>query len=656
MDPQVLLSAMDRAAPRRRAGKSTRGKRAAGYSEPVPAYVEPGSGEAAAYTEWDDQAWSEADYQGIDPQAASQYGEWDDSGWTEQGSGYYAEPPTEPQPAPGGGRRIAGRPAEETPAPTSYRGKRAARTEPDTAAQADPYATGSHATGSHAAGGYASGAYPTGGYPTGAYQTSGYQTGGYQTGGYGTAGYADQSGGWQTETGAYPAPVQTQQALSAPPSSPPPAYPPPSAYPDHPGYPEYPGWSEQQSPAGYLGYPEPQQGSGRYEQMPDESGRLPAYDSGYQEPVPADPYAGGQPEPQRSPRWGASAKAAALLVQPRSRGAGTGVLKGLAPGTLVAIWGSVLALGFVLLGINALGVGPAAIGGLGATVVGTAYTWALTARIGGRPLLFGALAAASGLIVVIAGQPWLCAGAAVLVAAVAAVYAVMTTVPARRFGRSIRETLIAAAIAVGGSFAGLGFEPVISVERYEYATLACAIGFAFFAVYRLGAGLHGLGRRGAIVVGAGGLMLALTLLYAEMLRRYGSSGLTDTMDAIQRWCLAHLRGYPRPIEAFIGVPALAWGVHMRSRRRQGWWVCLFGVALTAPIATTLGDPDVGLVEAGLSLVYSIVVGLILAFIVIRVDVALSSPPATGAGGRRAAREAEDATAVRPEPGRTRPLL
>src|SRR3954452_12070226 len=41
------------------------------------------------------------------------------------------------------------------------------------------------------------------------------------------------------------------------------------------------------------------------------------------------------------------------------------------------------------------------------------------------------------------------------------------------------------------------------------------------------------------------------------------------------WSRNHLGAFPRPIEAVLGVPALAWGCHMRARRRQGWWLCAF---------------------------------------------------------------------------------
>ncbi|MEU6137325.1 hypothetical protein [Nocardioides sp. NPDC047086] len=444
--------------------------------------------------------------------------------------------------------------------------------------------------------------------------------------------------------GSYPAPefrAQPEPALSGP------TAPPPSAW-------QAPAYS---TPAPYLGTT----GLAQAPQTPahvQQPGYQPdPYQSGHLEPVhdPAGPY-----DTEQSGRPNTAAKVTSFLAQPRVPGAGAaraglGIIESLTAGTIRAIWLVALAVGVLGLAVSAFDLGPEIFGGLGAAVVGTAYTFALAHRTGGRPLIFGSLAGAAGLVVVLVDNEALRTGAAVLVASVAAVLAVMATVPSRRFPKTIREAFIAVGIAALGSFAALGFEPVVMVSRFEYATLACSLAIAFFAVYRLGAGLHGLGRRGAIIVGIGGLMLALTLIYAEMLRRYGSTGLLDSVDDMQRWCRIHIGGYPHPIQALFGVPALVWGTHMRSRRRQGWWVCLFGVALTAPVASTFLNPDVGLAEAALSIVYSILIGLVIAFIIIRIDLALTGSPAAGSG-RRAAREADEASAVRPEPGRTHALL
>ncbi|MFE6648745.1 hypothetical protein ACFVJS_19410 [Nocardioides sp. NPDC057772] len=570
---------MDRA-PRRRADKSKRGRRAAGRSEPTPAYVEPTSSEALAYGQWAEDDWS-AGYQetSYDPDQSTGQ-DWNQTGWSDQTWYGDRQPPEEP-PTQGGGRRIAGRAEpEQFDEPNGYTGKRAARTAPEEA----PYA-----------------------YPVPEYRT------------------------------------EPQPALSGP------TAPPPSAR-------QAPAYSTTGT---YVGL------TGLAPQTPTHV-QQPAYQPAYQ----SDPYPSGHLEPVHEPagsyepdtpsRPMPAAKVTSFLAQPRVPGAGAaraglGIIESLTAGTVRAIWLVALAVGLVGLAVSAFDLGPGIIGGLGAVVVGTAYTFALAHRTGGRPLIFGSLAGVAGLVVVLVDNEALRTGAAVLVASVAAVLAVMATVPSRRFPKTIREAFIAVGIAALGSFAALGFEPVVMVSRFEYATLACSLAIAFFAVYRLGAGLHGLGRRGAIVVGIGGLMLALTLIYAEMLRRYGSTGLIDSIDEMQRWCRIHIGGYPHPIQAFFGVPALVWGTHMRARRRQGWWVCLFGVALTAPVASTFLNPDVGLAEAGLSVVYSILVGLVIAFVLIRIDLALTGSTAVGSG-RRAAREADEASAVRPEPGRTHALL
>jgi hypothetical protein len=205
-------------------------------------------------------------------------------------------------------------------------------------------------------------------------------------------------------------------------------------------------------------------------------------------------------------------------------------------------------------------------------------------------------------------------------------------------------------LAAIGALATVGFEPVVQVVRFEYATLGLALLGMFTIVYRLGAGLHGLGRRGIVIVLIGTAVLAVTLAYAELLRRYGTPTLVTNLLDVVVWSRDHLGAFPRPLETVLGIPALAWGVHMRARRRQGWWVCAFGVAATAPVANALVNPSVTLTESILSVTYGAVVGLVIGFVVIRLDLAF-----TGPRGRRG-RRAEEATALRPEPPRTRALL
>jgi hypothetical protein len=209
---------------------------------------------------------------------------------------------------------------------------------------------------------------------------------------------------------------------------------------------------------------------------------------------------------------------------------------------------------------------------------------------------------------------------------------------------------VAILIAAVGAMATVGFEPTITLARFEYSTFGLAFLAAFGLVYRLGAGLHGLGRRGVVTVLVGSLLLAVTLAYAELLRRYGSPGLVSGLLDGVHWSRDHLGAFPRPIETVLGIPALAWGCHMRARRRQGWWVCAFGVAATAPVAQALLNPRISLLESGLSVVYGAVVGLAIGYLLIRIDLRV-----TGPRGRRA-RRAEEAAAGRPEPARTQPLM
>ena len=314
----------------------------------------------------------------------------------------------------------------------------------------------------------------------------------------------------------------------------------------------------------------------------------------------------------------------------------------------VLFW-AVLALGVVALVCAVAEVGPGWLDGAGAIAVSSAYTWALAARTGGRPRTFAALALAMGVVTVVTGHDVLRGGAAVLTCVVSGVLAVMVTVPAASYLRAVRETLLAVAVAVVGALATVGFEPVADRARFEYVTLAVGFVLVLLLVHRFGAGLHGLGRRGLVVVVVGSLVLALTLAYAELLRRYGISSVVEPALDVVRWSREHLKAFPRPIVVLLGIPALVWGVHMRARRRQGWWVCAFGVAATLPISQSLVNPEGSFLEAALQVTYGVVLGLLVGYAVIRVDLAL-----TGPRGSRA-RAAEEAAAHRPEPPRFRSL-
>jgi hypothetical protein len=298
------------------------------------------------------------------------------------------------------------------------------------------------------------------------------------------------------------------------------------------------------------------------------------------------------------------------------------------------------------------GVEVARLDDAGAVAVATAYAWGLAARTGGRPAIFSLLTLLLGGLVVVIDSDALRSGAAVVTTVLAAVFAVMVTVPAGTFRVAVREILVAVVVAVVGAMATLAWAPVVDLHRFQYTALGLSLVAAFVTVFRLGAGFHGLGTRGVLTVLLGSVMLALTLGYAELLRRYGTVGLVDALDHAVRWSHHHLGAFPRPIVALLGVPALTWGTHMRARRRQGWWVCAFGVAETAPVAYAFVDPGRSVREVSLALAYGVVIGLLIGFLLIRADLAVTSPSA-GRGRRTAG--VEEAEPLRPEPGRTHAL-
>lgn len=286
----------------------------------------------------------------------------------------------------------------------------------------------------------------------------------------------------------------------------------------------------------------------------------------------------------------------------------------------------------------------------GAVVVSTAYAFGLAVRTGGRPFVAGGLALLVTASAVVSQQPVLLAGATVGTAVVGAILGVLATGPAARFSRIVVEVVLAVLVAVTAAFASQAYRASVSLDRIGYLVLGLALLGALGIVYRLGARLHGLGRRGAIMVVSGIVLLVVSLAYTEALSTWGSPGLVSSLERSTSQVRGVLGAVPRPTEVLVGIPALVWGVSTRARRRQGWWVCAFGAAGLAVVTVTLLNPILALGEAGLSLLYSVVGGLLLGYLVIRADTFL-----TGPRGRRA-RRAEEAAAHRPEPGRFQPLL
>ena len=144
-----------------------------------------------------------------------------------------------------------------------------------------------------------------------------------------------------------------------------------------------------------------------------------------------------------------------------------------------------------------------------------------------------------------------------------------------------------------------------------------------------------------------GLLRGATLAYTEALSRWGSPEVVDTIERhharARATCLVPSPGRPSSCSA-----SRPWrgASPRRARRRQGWWGTGFGAAGLAVVATSLLDPEVSLVEAGLATGYSLVAGLLLGYLVIR-----AGQLRLRCAGPRA-RRLEEASAHRPEPGRT----
>lgn len=315
------------------------------------------------------------------------------------------------------------------------------------------------------------------------------------------------------------------------------------------------------------------------------------------------------------------------------------------------VWLAAVAAGFVAVALPWAGAEPPEIVPLaGAVALTTLFTHGLAVRTGGRPLLSGGLALVLAGAAAVLQTPVLLAGAAVGTAVVTAVLAVMATTPAAGFPAVIREVSVAALVGVVGAFGVRAYGAEVSLERTAYLAIGFSLLGAITLVYRLGAGLQGLGRRGFVMLVSGVGLLTVTLAYTEALAKWGSPALIASIDGTFETLRDVAGAVPRPIEVLLGFPALAWGVSTRARRRQGWWVCAFGAAGLAVLAVSLLDPGTTLLEEALSVIYSLVLGLLVGYLVIRADLYL-----TGARGRRA-RQLEELAAHRPEPGRFQPLL
>ena len=283
-----------------------------------------------------------------------------------------------------------------------------------------------------------------------------------------------------------------------------------------------------------------------------------------------------------------------------------------------------------------------------AVALGFLLAVGLAGRAGGRPLLCGIFAAAVGAVALATGWEVLLAGAALALGVLAGCLAVLGTVPASGFLVAVREVVLAQAMAGVGALGVAGLGANVDATDFGYAVLALGLASCFALVYRLGGGLHALGRRGLLLAVGALVLLVVGMAYTAALSRWGSPELIDQVDTVRAWARDHLGAVPHPIVVFLGVPALAWGVSMRDRRRQGWWVCAFGAAATATGTARLIDMTPLEWSTVIAAVYSIALGLLVGYVVLRLEGLL-----IGSRGRRARQQEQ--IDHRPEPPRLWPL-
>lgn len=269
----------------------------------------------------------------------------------------------------------------------------------------------------------------------------------------------------------------------------------------------------------------------------------------------------------------------------------------------------------------------------------------LTHRAGGRMRIWIPMVAVLGLAALLVKANILLAAAAAVTAVLTAVLAVVNTRPAATARAAVGEYVGALMGALVGTVAVAAWNAPVNYQRFNLVVIGAALTLAITMMWNLGAGLHGLGRQGLLIPIGLALLLLILFTYSSFVRAHGSQSIVDGIGTAVTWLRQNIGGVPRPVEVFIGFPALVVGVSIRSKHREGWWVLVFAVIGTSVVTTSLVTPSALPTYVGLSILYSAVLGLVVGLIARRfVMVERSS---------RASRAIEPV--VRTEPARTASL-
>ena len=245
----------------------------------------------------------------------------------------------------------------------------------------------------------------------------------------------------------------------------------------------------------------------------------------------------------------------------------------------------------------------------GAGLLLIVFSVGLTHRVGGHMRIWASLGAALAVAAVVTEANILLAAAAAATAVLGSVWAVVITRPAVTIFQAVREYVLAIVIALSGTVGVAAWNAPVSYQRFNLVVLTVALGLAITVVWNLGAGLHGLGRQNLAILAGVAALVVLVLAYSSFVRTHGSQMITDTISDLVIWMRQTFGGVPRPVEVFIGFPALIVGVSMRSRHREGWWILVFAVIGTGVLSTSLVSPGAFPSYIGLSTLYSSILGL-----------------------------------------------
>lgn len=249
-----------------------------------------------------------------------------------------------------------------------------------------------------------------------------------------------------------------------------------------------------------------------------------------------------------------------------------------------------------------------------AAVLMIIFALGLTHRGGGRMRIWLPMVTVLAVAALVFQTNVLIAAAAAVTAVLAAVLAVMNTRPASNVPGAIGEYVMALVSALVGTVGVAAWNAPVNYQRFNLVVIAAAMALAIVMMWNLGAGLHGLGSQGLLVPVGGALLLLVVLTYSSFVRTHGSQPVIDAFGQVVVFLRTNFGGVPRPVEVFIGFPALILGVSIRAKHREGWWVLVFAVIGSAVLTTSLVTPGALPSYIALSTLYSSILGLVVGLV------------------------------------------